>query len=65
MRIPKTWVPILAKRIAESLVEKEMIRISVTPDARNSSTMNAMDGLSMSGSISFGTVLVAGRKRVP
>jgi hypothetical protein len=29
MRIPKTWVPILAKRIAESLVSKEMIKISL------------------------------------
>jgi hypothetical protein len=25
MRIPKSWVPIMAKRIAESLVSKEMV----------------------------------------
>ncbi len=29
MRIPKTWVPILAKRVAENLTAKEMVRITV------------------------------------
>lgn len=29
MRIPKTWVPILAKRVAENLAAKEMLRVTV------------------------------------
>jgi hypothetical protein len=29
MRIPKTWVPILARRIAENLVAKEMLGTTV------------------------------------
>jgi hypothetical protein len=29
MRIPKTWVPILAKRVAENLSAKEMVRLKV------------------------------------
>ena len=32
MRIPKSWVPILAKRIVESLLEKEMVVLSVPQD---------------------------------
>jgi len=32
MRIPKSWVPILAKRIAEALLEKEMVVLSVTQE---------------------------------
>jgi len=35
------------------------------PEARHSSTPYWMMGLSTSGSISLGTTLVAGRKRVP
>jgi len=29
MRIPKTWVVLLAKHVAENLVAKEMVRITV------------------------------------
>ena len=29
MRIPRTWVSLLAKHIAENLVAKEMVRITV------------------------------------
>ncbi|MDA8084480.1 MAG: DUF507 family protein [Nitrospiraceae bacterium] len=32
MRIPKSWVPILAKRIVESLLEKEMVVLSAPQD---------------------------------
>ncbi|MBA4371447.1 MAG: DUF507 domain-containing protein [Thermodesulfovibrio sp.] len=32
MRIPKSWVPILAKRITENLIEKEMVVLSVPED---------------------------------
>src|SRR3990170_5355609 len=39
--------------------------ISVSPAATASSTMYWMTGRSMSGTISFGTLFVSGRKRVP
>lgn len=29
MRIPKSWVPILARRVTEALIEKEMVVLSV------------------------------------
>ncbi len=29
MRIPKTWVPLLAKHVAENLVSKELVRITI------------------------------------
>jgi len=32
MRVPKSWVPILAKRIAENLTSKEMVRSAVPMD---------------------------------
>lgn len=32
MRIPKSWVPILAKRITGNLIEKEMVVLSVSED---------------------------------
>ncbi len=32
MRIPKSWVPILAKRITENLIAKEMVVLSVPED---------------------------------
>lgn len=32
MRIPKSWVPILAKRITDNLVEKGMVVLSVPED---------------------------------
>ena len=32
MRIPKSWVPLLAKRITDSLLEKEMVVLSVPAD---------------------------------
>jgi hypothetical protein len=32
MRIPKSWVPILAKRITENLMHKEMVVLSVPED---------------------------------
>ncbi len=32
MRIPKSWVPILAKRVAENLASKEMVRVAVPTD---------------------------------
>ena len=32
MRIPKSWVPILAKRIVEALLEREMVVLSVSQD---------------------------------
>ena len=32
MRIPKSWVPILAKRITENLIAKEMVVLSVPQD---------------------------------
>jgi hypothetical protein len=32
MRIPKSWVPILAKRITENLIEKGMVVLSVPED---------------------------------
>ncbi len=32
MRIPKTWVPILAKRIAESLVSRNLVKPAVPMD---------------------------------
>jgi hypothetical protein len=32
MRIPKSWVPILAKRITGNLIEKEMVVLSVPED---------------------------------
>lgn len=32
MRIPKSWVPILAKRITENLIHKEMVVLSVPED---------------------------------
>lgn len=32
MRIPKSWVPILAKRITDNLIEKEMVVLSVPED---------------------------------
>lgn len=41
------------------------IRMSERPDVTASSTTYRMAGLSTSGSISFGTALVAGRNRVP
>ncbi len=31
MRIPKNWVPILAKKIIENLISKDMIETSVPP----------------------------------
>lgn len=30
MRVPKSWVPILAKRIADNLVSKELLRPAAT-----------------------------------
>lgn len=32
MRIPKTWVPILSKRIIDNLIAKEMIRPKIPVD---------------------------------
>ncbi len=32
MRIPKSWVPILAKRITENLMQKGMVVLSVPED---------------------------------
>ena len=32
MRIPKSWVPILAKRITKALLEREMVVLSVPED---------------------------------
>jgi len=32
MRIPKPWVPILAKRVAENLTSKQLVRITVPMD---------------------------------
>ncbi len=32
MRIPKSWVPILAKKIAENIVSKELVRLTVPMD---------------------------------
>src|SRR5450432_3078227 len=42
-----------------------MMRMSVRPAATASSTTYWIDGLSTTGSISFGWLLVAGRNRVP
>src|SRR5947209_17134448 len=42
-----------------------MMRMSVRPAATASSTTYWIDGLSTTGSISLGWLLVAGRKRVP
>ncbi len=42
-----------------------MKRISVMPEATNSSTMKSIAGRVTRGSISFGMVFVTGRKRVP
>ncbi len=38
MRIPKSWVPILAKRIAENLVAGEMLLVNVPMDKFIAST---------------------------
>jgi hypothetical protein len=32
MRIPKSWVPLLAKRISENLISKNLVRPTVPPD---------------------------------
>ena len=32
MRIPKTWIPIIARRIAENLLEKGLVEVSVDTD---------------------------------
>ena len=32
MRVPKSWVPILAKRISENLTLREAVKITVTMD---------------------------------
>ncbi len=32
MRIPKAWVPILAKKIVENLVSKELVTPTVSPE---------------------------------
>ncbi len=42
-----------------------MMRMSVRPAATASSTTYWIDGLSTTGSISFGWLFVAGRNRVP
>jgi hypothetical protein len=48
-----------------SLPRLRMIRISSKPAATASSTTKWITGRSPSGSISFGTALASGRKRVP
>ena len=42
-----------------------MIKMSVSPERTASWTTSWIDGVSISGSISLGTALVAGRNRVP
>jgi hypothetical protein len=32
MRVPKSWVPILAKKMADNLTRKELVRIEVPMD---------------------------------
>ncbi len=32
MRVPKSWVPILAKKVSENLTSKEVVRITVPMD---------------------------------
>lgn len=32
MRIPKTWVPLLAKKIIENLIAKNLVSSAVTPE---------------------------------
>ncbi len=32
MRVPKSWVPILARRVAENLTSREVVRITVPMD---------------------------------
>lgn len=32
MRIPKSWVPILAKRMADNITAKELVRLTVPMD---------------------------------
>jgi hypothetical protein len=32
MRVPKSWVPILARKVAENLISKELVRATVAMD---------------------------------
>ena len=32
MRVPKSWVPLLAKKVAENLAAKDMVRVAVPMD---------------------------------
>ena len=32
MRVPKSWVPILARKVAENLTSREVVRITVAMD---------------------------------
>ncbi len=32
MRVPKSWVPILARKVAENLISREAVRITVPMD---------------------------------
>ncbi|HXX54307.1 MAG TPA: DUF507 family protein [Thermodesulfovibrionales bacterium] len=38
MRIPKTWIPLIAKKVVDDLVAKELVRIKVSAEALTAET---------------------------